>query len=259
MGSSRTRKATTSWSRAGRSTFVPEGRSATSVRDAGADQTPRAIATSTGSSRGRAVLGPRPRRPDELRHPSRAGGAPRQDSGPRRHPGLPDRLRPLRRRRLGRVLLPVDVQDPRLRADHGPDRHAAADTPDLTGAGLRDCWFCPAELDYDPQAMPIPYHHSNLQWEEMIYYVPGIRVAEEDQVGSITLHPSGLPHGPAPGPRGESIGVAPDARARRDVQHVTSAQVDDVRPRPGRRQLRPTRGTNRRRRSQSLAGVTSHL
>ena len=35
------------------------------------------------------------------------------------------------------------------------------------------CSFCPRELDYDPQAMPIPYHHSNLQSEEVIYYVSG--------------------------------------------------------------------------------------
>ena len=33
------------------------------------------------------------------------------------------------------------------------------------------CSFCPRELDYDPQAVPLPYHHSNVQSEEMIYYV----------------------------------------------------------------------------------------
>ena len=35
------------------------------------------------------------------------------------------------------------------------------------------CSFCPRKLDFDPLAVPIPYHHSNLQSEEMIYYVSG--------------------------------------------------------------------------------------
>ena len=62
------------------------------------------------------------------------------------------------------------------------------------------CSFCPRELDYDPTAIPIPYHHSNLQSEEAIYYVSGDFGSRKGiEVGSITLHPSGLPHGPQPG------------------------------------------------------------
>ena len=55
------------------------------------------------------------------------------------------------------------------------------------------CSFCPRKLDYDPLAVPIPYHHSNLQSEEMIYYVSGNFGSRKGvNVGSITLHPSGL-------------------------------------------------------------------
>jgi len=62
------------------------------------------------------------------------------------------------------------------------------------------CSFCPRELDYDPHAVPLPYHHSNLQSEEAIYYVDGQFGSRKGvDVGMITLHPSGLPHGPQPG------------------------------------------------------------
>jgi homogentisate 1,2-dioxygenase len=70
------------------------------------------------------------------------------------------------------------------------------------------CSFCPRKLDYDPLAVPIPYHHSNLQSEEMIYYVSGNFGSRKGvNVGSITLHPSGLPHGPQPGLAEKSIGM----------------------------------------------------
>ncbi len=75
------------------------------------------------------------------------------------------------------------------------------------------CSFCPRMLDWDPQAVALPYHHSNLQSEEAIYYVDGQFGSRRGvDVGSITLHPSGLPHGPQPGPR---RGVARRARAPR--------------------------------------------
>ena len=70
------------------------------------------------------------------------------------------------------------------------------------------CSFCPRKLDFDPDAVPIPYHHSNLQSEEMIYYVSGQFGSRKGvEVGSITLHPSGLPHGPQPGLAEKSIGM----------------------------------------------------
>src|SRR6266480_1104705 len=61
------------------------------------------------------------------------------------------------------------------------------------------CSFCPRKLDFDPLAIPIPYHHSNLNSEEMIYYVSGNFSSRRGiDVGSVTLHPSGIPHGPHP-------------------------------------------------------------
>ena len=70
------------------------------------------------------------------------------------------------------------------------------------------CSFCPRKLDFDPLAIPIPYHHSNLQSEEMIYYVSGNFGSRKGvEVGSITLHPSGIPHGPQPGLAEKAIGL----------------------------------------------------
>jgi homogentisate 1,2-dioxygenase len=70
------------------------------------------------------------------------------------------------------------------------------------------CSFCPRMLDWQENAIPIPYNHSNLQSEEMIYYVSGSFGSRKGiDVGSITLHPSGLPHGPQPGLAEKSIGT----------------------------------------------------
>jgi homogentisate 1,2-dioxygenase len=79
-----------------------------------------------------------------------------------------------------------------------------------TFQGLRFviCSFCPRELDWDAQAVRAPYHHSNLQSEETIYYVSGSFGSRRGvDVGSITLHPSGLPHGPQPGLAERSLGT----------------------------------------------------
>jgi homogentisate 1,2-dioxygenase len=70
------------------------------------------------------------------------------------------------------------------------------------------CSFCPRELDYDPQAIPLPYHHSNVQYEEAIYSVDGQFGSRKGvDIGMITLHPSGLPHGPQPGLVEASLGA----------------------------------------------------
>ena len=70
------------------------------------------------------------------------------------------------------------------------------------------CSFCPRMLDWDPLAVPLPYHHSNLQSEELLYYVDGRFGSRRGvDVWSITLHPSGLPHGPQPGLTEQSLGV----------------------------------------------------
>jgi homogentisate 1,2-dioxygenase len=78
----------------------------------------------------------------------------------------------------------------------------------FAGPNFVICSFCPRKLDFDPLAVPIPYHHSNLQSEEMIYYVSGNFGSRKGvEVGSITLHPSGLPHGPQPGLAEKAIGL----------------------------------------------------
>jgi homogentisate 1,2-dioxygenase len=70
------------------------------------------------------------------------------------------------------------------------------------------CSFCPRELDYDPDAVPLPYHHSNVHSEEIIYYVSGEFGSRKGiEVGSVTVHPSGLPHGPQPGLVEKSLGA----------------------------------------------------
>ena len=69
------------------------------------------------------------------------------------------------------------------------------------------CSFCPRMLDWDDQAIVLPYHHSNVQSEEVMYYVDGDYAARKGvDVGCITLHPSGLPHGPQPGTVEKAIG-----------------------------------------------------
>jgi homogentisate 1,2-dioxygenase len=71
------------------------------------------------------------------------------------------------------------------------------------------CSFCPRKLDFDPLAIPIPYHHSNVNSEEMIYYVSGnFSSRKAIEIGSVTLHPSGIPHGPHPGLAEKAIGMA---------------------------------------------------
>src|SRR3954447_15376484 len=78
----------------------------------------------------------------------------------------------------------------------------------FAGRNFVICSFCPRKLDFDPLAIPIPYHHSNLNSEEMIYYVDGNFSSRKGiEVGSVTLHPSGIPHGPHPGLAEKSIGV----------------------------------------------------
>ena len=100
------------------------------------------------------------------------------------------------------------------------------------------CSFCPRKLDFDPMAIPIPYHHSNLQSEEMIYYVDGNFSSRKGiEVGSITA-PVRPPHGPQPGLAEKLDRDDGDARARRDVRHVPSAEADEAREGPRRREVR---------------------
>lgn len=69
------------------------------------------------------------------------------------------------------------------------------------------CSFVPRLYDYHPQAIPAPYHHSNIDSDELLYYVDGDFMSRNNiKKGQITLHPGGLPHGPHPGAIERSIG-----------------------------------------------------
>ncbi|HXB39028.1 MAG TPA: homogentisate 1,2-dioxygenase [Bacteroidia bacterium] len=69
------------------------------------------------------------------------------------------------------------------------------------------CSFCPRLYDYHPQSVPAPYNHSNIDSDEVLYYVDGDFMSRNNVAeGDITLHPKGIPHGPAPGAMERSIG-----------------------------------------------------
>ena len=70
------------------------------------------------------------------------------------------------------------------------------------------CTFAPRMLDWDETAVPLPYHHSNIQSEEVMFYAEGDYAARKGvDVGCLTLHPSGLPHGPQPGTVEKALGA----------------------------------------------------
>jgi len=70
------------------------------------------------------------------------------------------------------------------------------------------CSFVPRLFDYHPQAIPAPYNHSNIDSDELIYYVDGDFMSRKNVTrGMITLHPGGIPHGPHPGAVKKSIGA----------------------------------------------------
>lgn len=69
------------------------------------------------------------------------------------------------------------------------------------------CSFVPRLYDYHPKAVPAPYNHSNIDSDEVLYYVDGDFMSRNNiEQGHITLHPKGIPHGPAPGAMERSIG-----------------------------------------------------
>ncbi len=69
------------------------------------------------------------------------------------------------------------------------------------------CSFVPRLYDYHPLAIPAPYHHSNIDSDELLYYVDGDFMSRNNiKAGQITLHPGGIPHGPHPGAIERSIG-----------------------------------------------------
>jgi homogentisate 1,2-dioxygenase len=78
----------------------------------------------------------------------------------------------------------------------------------FTGPGYVMCSFCPRPFDFDENAVPVPYAHSNVDSDEVLYYVEGNFMSRKGiEAGSITLHPYGIPHGPQPGLLEKSLGA----------------------------------------------------
>jgi homogentisate 1,2-dioxygenase len=84
-----------------------------------------------------------------------------------------------------------------------PPVHLTFDAP-----GFVVCSFVPRPFDFHEKAIPIPYAHSNVDSDEILYYVEGQFMSRRGiEVGSITLHPAGMPHGPQPGLLEKSLGA----------------------------------------------------
>lgn len=76
------------------------------------------------------------------------------------------------------------------------------------GDGFVICSFCPRPFDFDPNAIPAPYNHSNVDSDEVLFYASSEFMSRRGiEFGSITHHPDGLPHGPHPGRAEASIGA----------------------------------------------------
>ena len=88
------------------------------------------------------------------------------------------------------------------RVHQPPPVHQTFETPAFV-----ICSFCPRLYDYHPESIQAPYNHSNIDSDEVLYYVDGDFMSRNDiEIGQITLHPSGIPHGPHPGAYERSIG-----------------------------------------------------
>jgi homogentisate 1,2-dioxygenase len=104
------------------------------------------------------------------------------------------------------------------RVHQPPPVHQTFETPAFVV-----CSFCPRLYDYHPQAIPAPYNHSNIDSDEVLYYVDGDFMSRNNiKQGDITLHPKGIPHGPAPGAMERSIG--------QKVTQELAVMVDTFRP-----------------------------
>ena len=137
------------------------------------------------------------------------------------------------------------------------------------------CSFVPRKFDYHPLAIPAPYNHSNINSDEVIYYVAGNFMSRRGvDIASFTLHPAGIPHGPHPGTAEASIGkeATEELAVMVDTFHplqLTQAAMDARRPElpvhlaaaRGRRGARPraVRARARRRSPTELAAAKPSL
>ncbi len=93
------------------------------------------------------------------------------------------------------------------------------------------CSFVPRLFDYHPLAIPAPYNHSNIDSDEVLYYVDGEFMSRKHvERGMITLHPGGIPHGPHPGAVEKSIGVkeTPELAVMIDTFNPLMLTVDAI-------------------------------
>ena len=99
-----------------------------------------------------------------------------------------------------------------------PPVHQTFETPAFV-----TCAFVPRMYDYHPEAIPAPYNHSNVDSDEVLYYVDGDFMSRNHiEHGMITLHPIGIVHGPHPGAAERSIG-------KKETQEL-AVMVDTVKP-----------------------------
>jgi homogentisate 1,2-dioxygenase len=91
------------------------------------------------------------------------------------------------------------------------------------GPGFVICSFVPRLFDYHPEAIPAPYNHSNVDSDEVLYYVEGEFMSRKGiDRASLTIHPNGVPHGPHPGTYEASIG--------KEKTEELAVMVDTFRP-----------------------------
>ncbi|MFN8500317.1 homogentisate 1,2-dioxygenase [Kouleothrix sp.] len=106
----------------------------------------------------------------------------------------------------------------------------------FAGPNFVVCSFVPRLFDYHPEAIPAPYNHSNVNSDEVIYYCDGNFMSRKGiEKYDITLHPSGLPHGPQPGATEASIGAKQTAELAVMVDtfhplHVTPVALELEKP-----------------------------
>ena len=116
--------------------------------------------------------------------------------------------------------------EPVLKRTHAPPPvHQTFEGPNFVV-----CSFCPRPLDFDPEAVPIPYNHHNVDSDEMMFYVGGDYTARKGSgigVGSITLHPAGFTHGPQPGAVEAAVAGLAEGKTTTDE---TAVMIDTFRP-----------------------------
>jgi homogentisate 1,2-dioxygenase len=90
-------------------------------------------------------------------------------------------------------------------------------------SGFVVCAFVPRLYDYHPDSIPVPYNHSNVDSDEVLYYVDGEFMSRKNvKRGQFTLHPIGIPHGPHPGTVERSLGAK--------ETHELAVMIDTFKP-----------------------------